>query len=146
MRWRQARKALDEAREKQDQLQQESERLGWQIGELDKLGPAEGEWEELNMQHGRLAHAQSLIDAARLAIQALDEAEPPATQGQLEGLFGHLGEALDDIDFHKGRAPEMSMQRLRRLFLRTGLDAREVRLLRGILSDAQRMARLARGG
>lgn len=82
----------------------------------------------------------------RPAPPALDEAEPPATQGQLEGLFGHLGEALDDIDFHKGRAPEMSMQRLRRLFLRIGLDAREVRLLRGILSDAQRMARLARGG
>ena len=37
------------------------------------------------------------------------------------------------------------MRKLRRLFLRAGLDAREVRLLRGILADAQRMARLARG-
>jgi tRNA (cytidine32/uridine32-2'-O)-methyltransferase len=32
---------------------------------------------------------------------------------------------------------------LRRLFLRSRLDAREVRLLRGVLADAQRMARLA---
>jgi tRNA (cytidine32/uridine32-2'-O)-methyltransferase len=37
------------------------------------------------------------------------------------------------------------MRKLRRLFLRTALDVREVRLLRGILADAQRMARLAGG-
>jgi DNA repair protein RecN (Recombination protein N) len=78
-RWRQARKALDEARERQSQLQQEGERLSWQIGELDKLAPAEGEWEELNTQHARLANAQSLIDARNLAVDALDEAEPSAS-------------------------------------------------------------------
>jgi tRNA (cytidine32/uridine32-2'-O)-methyltransferase len=32
---------------------------------------------------------------------------------------------------------------LRRLFLRAGLNEQEVRLMRGILADAQRMARLA---
>lgn len=72
--------------------------------------------------------------------------EHPASHAQLEGLFGQLGETLDDIDFHKGRAPESAMRKLRRLFLRTGLTEQEVRLLRGILSDAQRMARLAAGG
>lgn len=77
--WRQARKALDEARDRQTQLQQESERLSWQIGELDKLAPGEGEWEELNVQHARLANAQSLIDAAQGAVDALDEAEPSAS-------------------------------------------------------------------
>jgi tRNA (cytidine32/uridine32-2'-O)-methyltransferase len=35
------------------------------------------------------------------------------------------------------------MKRLRRLFLRTGLEQREVRILRGIFDDAQRMARKA---
>lgn len=73
------------------------------------------------------------------------DAEPPATADELERLFEHLGQALDDIDFHKGRAPEMVMSRLRRLYLRAGLDTREVKILRGILSDAQRMARIARG-
>jgi len=106
-RWRQARKALDEAREKQNQLQQESERLSWQIGELDKLTPAEGEWEELNTQHARLANAQSLIDAAQLAVDALDEAEPSASallhralqalqaQAHLEPRFVPAIEALE---------------------------------------------------
>lgn len=71
------------------------------------------------------------------------DTEPPATADELERLFGHLAEALDDIDFHKGRPPEMVMARLRRLYLRAGLDSREVKILRGILSEAQRMARLA---
>ena len=35
------------------------------------------------------------------------------------------------------------MRKLRRLFLRADLDSREVRLLRGILADAERMAMLA---
>lgn len=69
--------------------------------------------------------------------------EQPASHAQVEGMFTQLGQTLDDIDFHKGRAPESAMRKLRRLFLRTGLSEQEVRLLRGILSDAQRMARLA---
>jgi len=73
-----------------------------------------------------------------------DDREPPATIAELEHFFGHLAQMLDDIDFHKGRSPVTIMKRLRRLFLRTGLEQREVRILRGIFDDAQRMARLAR--
>ena len=76
-------------------------------------------------------------------MPALEE-EPLATVDELERFFVHLGQALDDIDFHKRKPPEMVMARLRRLYLRAGLDAREVKILRGILSEAQRMARLAR--
>ncbi|MEE7566867.1 RNA methyltransferase, partial [Xanthomonas sp. Kuri4-3] len=70
--------------------------------------------------------------------------EDAASHAQMEGMFGQLGETLDAIDFHKGRAPESAMRKLRRLFLRADLSEQEVRLLRGILSDAQRMAGLAR--
>lgn len=70
----------------------------------------------------------------------------PATHDQLEGFFSQLAETLEAIDFHKGRAPESAMRKLRRLFLRTGLTVNEVRLLRGVLADAQRMARLAGEG
>jgi tRNA (cytidine32/uridine32-2'-O)-methyltransferase len=69
--------------------------------------------------------------------------EPLATIDQLEHFFAHLDQTLDAIDFHKGRSPVTIMKRLRKLFLRTNLEAREVRILRGILDDAQRMARLA---
>lgn len=73
------------------------------------------------------------------------KSDPAATTEQLECMFGHLAQMLDDIDFHKGRSPVTIMKRLRRLFLHANLDQREVRILRGIFDDAQRMARLAKG-
>ena len=69
--------------------------------------------------------------------------QPPAPHAQLEGFFGQLAETLEAIDFHKGRAPDSAMRKLRRLYLRAAPSAAELRLLRGILADAQRMARLA---
>jgi tRNA (cytidine32/uridine32-2'-O)-methyltransferase len=71
--------------------------------------------------------------------------EPPATHTELEGFFSQLADTLDAIDFHKGRTPAAAMRKFRRLFLRADLDAREVRLLRGMLADAKRMADIADG-
>jgi tRNA (cytidine32/uridine32-2'-O)-methyltransferase len=87
----------------------------------------------------------ALLDAAAAAGPADSGArgEPPATHAQLEGFFGQLAETLEAIDFHKGRAPESALRKLRRLYLRAAPTAAEVRLLRGVLADAQRMARLA---
>jgi tRNA (cytidine32/uridine32-2'-O)-methyltransferase len=50
---------------------------------------------------------------------------------------------LDEIEFHKGREPTTIMLRLRKLFQRAQPDERELRVLHGILADAQRMAQLA---
>ncbi len=87
----------------------------------------------------------ALLEAAAVPAAApLEAADPPAPQAQLERFFEHLDQALVDIDFHKGRAAETVMRRLRRLFLRATPDERELRILRGILAEAQRMARLAR--
>jgi DNA repair protein RecN (Recombination protein N) len=76
--WRARKKALEIAKERQASLQQESERLSWQITELDKLAPQVGEWEELNTQHSRLANAQGLLDASQAAVAALDDQDPSA--------------------------------------------------------------------
>jgi tRNA (cytidine32/uridine32-2'-O)-methyltransferase len=67
--------------------------------------------------------------------------EPPATHAEMEGFFTHLFQLLDEIDFHKGKDPAMVTQRLRRLYLRAGPDSRELRILRGMLSDTQRLLR-----
>jgi tRNA (cytidine32/uridine32-2'-O)-methyltransferase len=109
--------------------------------------PANPDYSSLNLA----AAVQVLAYELRLALLAAGtgprteegEGEPPATHVQLEGLFAQLADTLDAIDFHKGRAPESAMRKLRRVFLRAGLNEREVRLLRGVLADAQRMARLA---
>jgi tRNA (cytidine32/uridine32-2'-O)-methyltransferase len=79
------------------------------------------------------------------AAPAREDAEPPADAAQMERFYAHLAEMLDDIDFHKGRAPTTIMLRLRKLFQRAQMDERELRILHGIFADAQRMARLAGG-
>lgn len=77
--WRTAQKTLEHARTAQESLQQERERLQWQIAEVGKLAPAEHEWEDLNTQHTRLAHAQSLLDAAQSSITELEDDESSAS-------------------------------------------------------------------
>ncbi len=69
---------LADAHARAQSLQRERERLAWQIGELDKLAPRDDEWEPLNAEHQRLAHAQSLLDGVRAALQLLCEDEPAA--------------------------------------------------------------------
>ena len=69
--------------------------------------------------------------------------EPPADATQMEQFYLHLAQMLDDIEFHKGREPTTIMLRLRKLFQRAQPDERELRVLHGILADAQRMAQLA---
>jgi tRNA (cytidine32/uridine32-2'-O)-methyltransferase len=113
--------------------------------------PANPEYSSLNIA----AAVQVLtyeLRMAELAItgESIQQAEGvqradrlPAPHAAMEGFFSQLADTLDAIDFHKGRAPESALRKLRRLFLRAEPDAAEVRLLRGILADAQRMARLA---
>ncbi len=112
--------------------------------------PANPEYSSLNLA----AAVQVLAYELRLALReqgpvaAPEDRHPdeaPASHVQLEGFFAQLGQTLDDIDFHKGRTPDSAMRKLRRLFLRAHPSEQEVRLLRGILADAQRMARLADG-
>ena len=87
--WREALDTLERARQARDGLERERERLQWQIGELARLEPAAGEWEEINTEHTRLAHAQALLEAARVALDAVSEAEPSA-----DGLAGRAADAL----------------------------------------------------
>jgi len=91
-RWKAAGDALDKARSQQADLERERERLAWQIGELDKLGPEADEWETLNADHQRLSNSQALMDAARHALDALSEAEVNA-----ESLTSAAAEALGNV-------------------------------------------------
>ena len=71
--WRADQKILEEARAAQSSLQQERERLQWQIAEVSKLAPAEDEWAHLEAQHKRLSHAQTLLEVAQGALATLEE-------------------------------------------------------------------------
>lgn len=71
--------------------------------------------------------------------------DAPASAEQMEQFYTHLFQTLHAIDFHKGRAAMTIELRLRRLFQRAQPDERELRVLHGILADAERMASLAKG-
>jgi tRNA (cytidine32/uridine32-2'-O)-methyltransferase len=87
--------------------------------------------------------ADEAKDVAKAPEVALDPDEVPADAEQLERFFTHLGQMLDDIEFHKGRSPVTIMLKLRKLFLRARPELRELRILHGIFADAQRMAQIA---
>jgi tRNA (cytidine32/uridine32-2'-O)-methyltransferase len=67
--------------------------------------------------------------------------DKPADAAQMEQWFVHLQQALEVIDFHKGRSPDTIVLRLRKFFQRARPDQRELRILHGILADAERAAR-----
>ena len=103
--WRQVQQAVQTARNAQDSLSREQERLAWQIGELDKLAPALDEWEDLNTQHTRLSHAQALIDAGQTAIGSLDGDES-SRLGSATGALGLLSQAIAQLQDQAHVEPE----------------------------------------
>lgn len=90
--WKAAGEMLSKARSQQADLERERERLAWQVGEVDKLAPGAAEWDELNADHQRLSNAQSLMDAARTALDAISDADVNA-----DGLAGRAVDALQDV-------------------------------------------------
>ncbi|HWS76624.1 MAG TPA: DNA repair protein RecN [Quisquiliibacterium sp.] len=73
--WRALARDLDAAEGGQRELALERDRLAWQAGELERLRLAPGEWEELNEEQKRLAHAASLIEGTRGAAEALADSD-----------------------------------------------------------------------
>ena len=61
----------------------------------------------------------------------------PATSDQVNGMYQHLFQMLEDVKFIGTSNPEIVMRRLKGLFNRAHLTKREVSILRGIYSAAQ---------
>jgi tRNA/rRNA methyltransferase len=57
---------------------------------------------------------------------------PLATSFELEGMYRHLSEVLQLMDFLDHQNPDLWMMSLRRFFSRIGLYSHEVRMIRGI--------------
>src|SRR5690606_28597052 len=113
--------------------------------------PADPGYTSLNLAAAGQVLAYEL-PLAMLGLRCPALAEPPAVaaaggvparHAEHGRFFAQLADTLDAIAFHMGRARQSAMRKLRRIFLRRRLDGRDVRLLRGVLADAQRMARLA---
>jgi len=82
--------------------------------------------------------AQAVLILGYEILLALQEESPEpalpplATSFELEGMYRHLSEVLQMMDFLDEQNPELWMMSLRRFFAHTGLLSNEVRLIRGV--------------
>jgi tRNA (cytidine32/uridine32-2'-O)-methyltransferase len=79
-----------------------------------------------------LSHPDVAAEKTRMAKEDM-----PATTDQLEGMYQHMYQMMEDIKFFGGSNPEVIMRRLKGLFNRAQTTKREVAILRGIFSAAQ---------
>ncbi len=97
--------------------------------------PANPDYSSLNLAQA----VQVLAYECRIAAIGESQVETtigfqgePASADQVDGMYAHLEQALVKIDFLDPDNPKKLMPRLKRLFSRTGLEAEEVNILRGI--------------
>ena len=68
--------------------------------------------------------------------------EPPAPQGELEGLISQLEQALDAKKyFHPPERMQATKHNIRTIFTKTGWSSREVKAVRGIIRSLVQPAR-----
>jgi DNA repair protein RecN (Recombination protein N) len=85
-------------------LQEERERLAWQVEELERLSPMPDEWQEISSSHSRLANAASLMEGAQEALAEISESDTPVLsrlhvlQKKLSGLAGVDGGLLPVVE------------------------------------------------
>ncbi len=96
--WQTAQKALAAASQNEAALQEERERLEWQLADLDTLDLRPGEWDAITNDHSRLAHAQALLDGATQALAALDD-----EQNSAQSALGVAAHSLQPLLRHDNR-------------------------------------------
>jgi TrmH family RNA methyltransferase len=114
--------------------------------------PANPQYESLNIAMAAQLIAYE-IRMAHLALQqgnganAPDREVPLATPRQMDLLFAHLEEVMNEADFRdRTQSGTHLMGRIRRMFNRAELDGNEVNILRGILTAVQSRRRRAGQG
>jgi len=104
--------------------------------------PTNPDFSSLNLA----AAVQVLAYECRQAWLAGEPAEPVApdqalaTHADLERYFAHLERTLVAIGFHDPATPRQLMARLRRFTLRARPERMELNILRGILTDTEKLA------
>jgi DNA repair protein RecN (Recombination protein N) len=73
--WQDIRRQLVTLETNAQALAAEREQLDWQAKELEALAFRAEEWDELQAEHKRLAHAASLIEAVQFGLDVLSEGE-----------------------------------------------------------------------
>jgi DNA repair protein RecN (Recombination protein N) len=133
--WQRLRALAEEAAQRFAQREAERAELAEKVALLDKLAPGEGEWQRLAAEHGRLAHASSLLAGAQSSLETLQEAEGAslpqlsAVASRLRALAAHdaqlapIVELLESAETQAGEA----LRQLRHYASRVELDPEALR-------------------
>ncbi len=110
--------------------------------------PASAEYASLNLAMAVQLVAYEIYRARGAAVPLpLPLAAPLASAQEMERLYAHFAQVLDEIDFRdRTQSGTHLMARVRRLLQRAELDQNEVNILRGILTAVQNRRRVAGGG
>ena len=116
LQWRQALVVFATAEAEGERLAEERERLAWQVGEMEKLAPVEGEWAQLSQSYDSLAHAAELLQAAEEVAAHIDgdnglHSLAGRCRRQLESLSGiepRFAESLAMLDSIEAELGEIS--------------------------------------
>lgn len=101
--------------------------------------PTAGDMGSLNLAQAVLIITYELMLGMEQGVNHIGnnpkKVSPLATAADLERLFDHMEETLISIDFIKARQKKHMMGSLKAIYHRSGLDRREIAILRGILSE-----------
>lgn len=90
--WRQAQRKLEKAKEEQEGMSTEKERLVWFLEGIQDLSPEENEWESINEEYDALSRHTDILEACQSSRAVLTEDEPSALE-----LIDNAISSLEDI-------------------------------------------------
>lgn len=108
--------------------------------------PANTEYLSLNLAMAVQLVAYELFRAGSKPVVPDLRSAPLATPQEMERLYAHLAEVMDEVDFRdRTQSGTHLMARIRRFLQRAELDQNEVNILRGFLTAVQNRRRPAGG-
>jgi len=152
--WQKLAQARAEYETHAAQRNAEREQLQWQVQELAQLALQADEWDAVQAEHSRLAHAAGLIEGVQAALDILSEADASClpllsgTGARLEGLLAYdarLREALELIRSGEAQVQE-AVYALRHYADRVELDPQRLAAVEArmqAIHDSARKFRLA---
>jgi TrmH family RNA methyltransferase len=106
--------------------------------------PANPEYLSLNLSMAVQLVAYELFRAQGATVAPPQREMPLATAVEMERLYAHLAEVLEEIDFRdRTQSGTHLMMRIRRFLQRAELDQNEANILRGMLTAVQNRRRAA---
>ncbi|AVG18471.1 tRNA (cytosine(32)/uridine(32)-2'-O)-methyltransferase TrmJ [Chromobacterium vaccinii] len=122
-----------------------NETFGLSIEEVEQCNrlvtiPGNPDYFSLNLAMAVQVMTYELFSHTDVDVEYLRAEGEAATQSEVDGMCGHLEQAMDEIGYFQRRNSERLMRRMRTMFHRAGMLREEIDILRGFYKQVQRTA------